>query len=251
MVMPIELISNCPLVRYTKPIRFEADGNEFHVRPRKLEALVWVSLTKRDARRTQLNQLEARAVADHTTLFPALVDTGCNESFLIHQWHLDNWVRLPLKEFDPAGRAKSLLGQACPAIDADLWLHPFDGEPTAPPSKFEQAYKLVISGGATVSFIRSSRVLPFTARLTQPSLWERVVSYFSPRSGGSAASDQVEGWVGAEMVRNRDSIPFDVYPRLPLIGMKAIHTNRLAFSVDGTTGSFSIQRPPSPLPRRQ
>lgn len=230
------------LTRDTTPIPFHADGEEQTFRPRKWQALVWVTITVGDPRRRHLHDLASEHGAP-TVVFPALVDTGCNESFLIHQWHLERWVRLPVQSFLAATKPPRLFGHRCPIIRADIWLHRNLG---AAADHSQRAAKLQVSDGVTVSAIRTSQTFPMEAPLApQPGTFGRLYNLFTGAQRTSETQTQVvHQWTEANLEHQRDSVPFDVYPRIPLIGMKTFATNHLRLQVCGKTGQFSIRRVP-------
>lgn len=195
-----------------KPFQFSIDGQPQTVRARQWEPVVWISVTPRDPHRQRLDDVaEKEAIG----VFPAIVDTGCNESFSIHEWHLEHWALVPLSGFKPEENTRYLHGHACPSIRCDLWLHEPLDSPTAAPTDLKRAIKLEMSGGASVSAIKTSHLFP----------------------------TQAKAYTGKT---NHESVPIDVYPRLPLIGMKTIHSSRLVVSIDGRGGQFRIVRPRRP-----
>jgi len=54
--------------------------------------------------------------------FPAVLDTGFNNSFLIQEEHLMAWCGFSLADFNGVA-VLSAFGKKIPMIDADLWLH--------------------------------------------------------------------------------------------------------------------------------
>lgn len=246
----MDLIRDQSLVKDTKPLVFSISGQGFHVRPRPREALVWVSLTKRDARRPKLTTLNSEP-AQPVHIFPALLDTGCTESLLLHEWHLEKWAQLPFKSFDSsdaAGKPKSLLGHKCPTIQVDLWLHPsFKNTGTVSREIVNDAVKLQISGGGLVSLISCTKVFALGQRkeeVPRRGLMLRLATMFRGQVDSGRAAKQVDEWGQSNHERSRDSIPYHVFPRLPLIGMKALDSNSLTLTVEGRPGNFSLCQTP-------
>jgi hypothetical protein len=55
--------------------------------------------------------------------FPAVLDPGFNDTFLIQERHFTDWAALALAEYQALGFL-SVHGRRVPLLDADLWLHP-------------------------------------------------------------------------------------------------------------------------------
>jgi hypothetical protein len=86
---------------------------------------VWVSVTRPDA------------TAPGTTLFPALIDTGCTSALIIREEHLElvgtPKTHFPLFPGPPAKATTSAGGTILRArLQAKLWLHPHSAGNAAP-----------------------------------------------------------------------------------------------------------------------
>jgi len=75
------------------------------------QIIVWVSLAP-----------QGFSPLPQARLFPAVVDTGCNHSFVMRQQHLLEWSGAPLDSLRILGSAK-IYGQSVPLLAANIWLH--------------------------------------------------------------------------------------------------------------------------------
>lgn len=231
----VDLIVGCPLVRELRPVRFQADGRDVVYKPRKWEILIWISIAKRDPHR---NKHGAGLPLD-AVIFPALLDTGCPESLIIHEWHLEHWLALPLNSFEQTGPPKILMRNQCPMISVDLWLHWPEHGPFKPPTAKDRAIKLQMSGGALASVVRTSSCFPIGKPKEKK---KKGPLSFLRRQPSEVELELVEVWAASAAGHRADDIPFDVYPTLPLLGLKTLHTNRLDLHINGHDGVFSLRR---------
>jgi hypothetical protein len=58
-----------------------------------------------------------------TPLFPVVLDTGFNHTFLLAERHLEDWATLKAKDLTSLDLLTAD-GQGIPLRDADVWLHP-------------------------------------------------------------------------------------------------------------------------------
>lgn len=85
-------------------------GQEVLILPRQI--IVWVSIDSRDT----------ASIGTDAPRFPAILDNGYNEEFLIRQEQLLRWTRLPLHRLRAIG-LQEIHGQKVPVFPASLWLH--------------------------------------------------------------------------------------------------------------------------------
>jgi hypothetical protein len=225
--VPRPIIDQQPLAQ-NSTVNFRIDRREHSVELYDGEAVVWISVTARNARRTKLTEL----VDVPITTFPAMIDTGCNQTCVLHDWHLTHWAGLQLNTLRARTRPVSLHGQSCPIANLDLWLHPSKkGTPTPPEptdhTRMAQAEKLKLSAGAVVAFMKTAST--FHGADEQASMFARVVSMF--RSQGTRMDEGVAGYIRCLARRPQRSPLSDLHPRLPLIGMKALRLNQLTLKV--------------------
>jgi hypothetical protein len=76
------------------------------------QMIVWVSIT-------QAGLLEFPAEARR---FPAVLDPGFNDTFLMQEEHFRDWAGLSAQDSNVLGFL-SVYGRHAPLLDADLWLH--------------------------------------------------------------------------------------------------------------------------------
>jgi hypothetical protein len=235
------LVKARPLSYRDTPIQFPANGELQRVFLRKSEAFVWLSITRRDPNCPHLK--------NPATAIPALVDTGCNEGLFIHEWHLANWFDMPLGSFDPAGEPGMVHYQHCPRIRLDVWLHPYEGKSTKePPTEFRNAAKMQLPNGALVSVLRYAKM--FRVEDTPPKFrWWKLADWFlrTQAAKSSETNKEIDDWGRSAHAHDTDSIPLNVYPRLPLIGTKLLLANRLVLELNGITGAFSLSQPARPV----
>ena len=95
---------------YDKHMPLRVGGQEFVILPRQI--IVWVSIDSRDT----------ASPGSDTPRFPAILDNGYNEDFLIRQEQLLRWTHLPLHRLR-AVDTQEVHGQKVPVFPANLWLH--------------------------------------------------------------------------------------------------------------------------------
>jgi hypothetical protein len=74
--------------------------------------VVWVSLS----------EIGLRACDPRTPRFPAVLDTGCNHSFVIREQHLVEWAGIASGYFPTLGGTR-IYGSTVPQLAANVWLH--------------------------------------------------------------------------------------------------------------------------------
>jgi hypothetical protein len=230
------VVKDRPLTYKSPTISFPANEERRRVHLHNSEAFVWLSVTKRDPKSSNL--------IGPTEAFPALLDTGCTESLFIHEWHLANWIGMSLSAFDPTGRPSEVHYQHCPRVKLDLWLHAYEGKSTKePPTDFRKAAKMQLPDGALVSVLRYTKMFR-VERSTPTRRWWNPVDWFRPQQPATSdvANKEVDDWARSARSRPMDSIPLDVYPRLPLIGTKLLRANNILLTLDGRSGSFSLSK---------
>ncbi len=103
------ILRNLPF--YDHPTTAQVGGRSIAVK--RDQIIVWVSLSE-----TGLRQFDPR-----TPRFPAILDTGCNHSFVIGERHLIDWAGIHpgfLRRLGPT----RLHGKPVPQLAANVWLHP-------------------------------------------------------------------------------------------------------------------------------
>lgn len=103
------ILRNLPF--YDHPTTAQVSGRSIAVK--RDQIIVWVSVSE-----TGLSQLDPR-----TPRFPAILDTGCNHSFVIGERHLMDWAGIPptfLRQLGPT----RLHGKPVPQLAANVWLYP-------------------------------------------------------------------------------------------------------------------------------
>jgi hypothetical protein len=83
------------------------------VRIRANQIILWVTL----------NQQRVRAVDPLATPFPAILDTGYNHTFSIHERHLTEWAGLQPESLVSLGTIRDR-GQRIPLRAVSVWVHP-------------------------------------------------------------------------------------------------------------------------------
>ena len=106
--MPV-ILRNSPF--YDHPTTAEFSGRSVAVK--RDQIIVWVSVSE-----TGLRQLDPR-----TPRFPAILDTGCNHSFVIGERQLIEWAGIHRGLLRGLGPTR-LHGQPVPQLAANVWLHP-------------------------------------------------------------------------------------------------------------------------------
>ena len=85
-------------------------GQEVLILPRQI--IVWVSIESPELAR----------IGPDAPRFPAVLDNGYNEDFIIRQEQVLRWTRLPLQRIRAVG-LQEVHGQKVPVFPANLWLH--------------------------------------------------------------------------------------------------------------------------------
>lgn len=199
------------------------------------EPYVWVTVRKRDP--------NCKELRDRGCSFPALVDTGTSDSFVLHEWHLEQWCGLDVKSTRKSGRPKVLFGHNLPVVLVDIWLARHNLDPRDAPPQDCVFDKLSLSNGIVVSTIYCSRAFSEVRETVESrSFWDYV-----PWIGKKerAAKDDVARFVEANLVSEsvgNGTIPRDIHPRIPVIGVKLLRTNRLDLHFSTCEGHFSLTR---------
>lgn len=107
---------------------------------KSLQPVVWISVAA-----PQVLDLPANSLR-----FPAVVDTGFNQTLLIQDWHLESWggVKLSDLQIFPGETARHG-NQAWPFRIADIWLHahplnPSPAEPSGEPYCLETHPRILV-----------------------------------------------------------------------------------------------------------
>jgi hypothetical protein len=90
----------------------EVQGHRHRVFP--LQILVWVSL----------GPMGLRDLDPRMPRFPAVLDTGFSETFLIHEQQLRGWAGLRPEHLRSRNQVFRAHGRQIPVHAANLWLHP-------------------------------------------------------------------------------------------------------------------------------
>jgi hypothetical protein len=77
------------------------------------QIVVWVSIS----------ELGQATLDPQTPRFPAVVDTGCNHSFVLREQHLVEWAGIHT-EYLRRLRPTRIHGSVVPQLAANVWLHP-------------------------------------------------------------------------------------------------------------------------------
>ena len=121
-----------------------ADGESVVIKPRQI--ILWVSISKPDA-----NDLPAG-----TPSFPAILDTGFNDSFLIQRQHLLPWAGISAEALVVVDGLR-VYGVDVPLLDADVWLHA--NEPNSREADAaSRPFRLELHGGVAVTELGTPRL---------------------------------------------------------------------------------------------
>jgi len=96
---------------YDRPTLIEAQGRKFLAMSRQI--VLWVSVSP----------FGPRSAAQQLPVFPAVLDTGFNDSFLIHESHLRDLARLDQASMTMLSGRLVAGGRRFPIYAANLWLH--------------------------------------------------------------------------------------------------------------------------------
>jgi hypothetical protein len=102
------LIRNLPF--FDRATTAQVRGRSISIRQHVI--VVWVSLS----------ELGARTFDPRTPRFPAVIDTGCNHSFVIREPHLVQWAGIAPGFFHRMGGTR-IYGGTAPQLAANVWLH--------------------------------------------------------------------------------------------------------------------------------
>ena len=102
------LIRKLPFYEKHTPLRVA--GQELVILPRQI--IVWVSI----------ESPELASIGPDAPRFPAVLDNGYNEDFIIRQEQVLRWTQLPLHRLR-AVDSQEVHGQKVPVFPANLWLH--------------------------------------------------------------------------------------------------------------------------------
>jgi len=159
-----------------------------------------------------------------------MVDTGFNQSLLIHEWHLEKWAGILPTSARSSEPPRSIHGIKCPALNVDVWLHCLHNSMVRPVA-FDHAIKLNVSSGALLSRIDYSKLYAEAKDAPARRGW---FSWLRRRERPDDSGSQFLG-------RKPDDVPWNTYPHIPLIGMKTLQSNKLTLAVDGKRSCFSLQ----------
>jgi hypothetical protein len=95
---------------FDRPTTVSVLGRQIEVK--RDQIILWVSLAPHGIE-----------LYDQRLVFPAVLDTGCNHSFVMRQQHLVEWSGVPLGQLRRLGSAR-VYGQLVPLLAANIWLHP-------------------------------------------------------------------------------------------------------------------------------
>ena len=229
-----KIVSAKPLHDAKELLSVNDEISNYQVSAKSYEAMVWLTVSQCNSRCKNLGDAEGRSVP-----FPALIDTGCSESLVLSEWHLLKWIKQPIEAFSPSGSGKCLHGHLCPAIRINIWLHPFlnsktDFDPSA-------AIKMQTSG-ALVSYLESQKT--YKDRRSVPAPKKKKIAFASMFRGSEAPPekpDAVDTWLAREVGSQKDDVPVNIYPRLPLLGVKFLVQNKIIMQTDGGRRLFNLQ----------
>ena len=80
----------------------------------RYEPIVWISVTVRDSK--------VKTLPNDAVRVPAILDTGCTISSLLHRWHLESWFGITSNEAAES-KAWMVFDQKVASVALDVWLH--------------------------------------------------------------------------------------------------------------------------------
>ena len=95
---------------FDRPTSVHVQGREVTIRHDQI--VVWVSLAPQDIERPDRN----------TPRFPAVLDTGFNHSFILHNDHLVRWAGFQSRQLRRLASVK-VYGSLVPQFAINVWLH--------------------------------------------------------------------------------------------------------------------------------
>jgi hypothetical protein len=214
-----------------------ADARPCRVQLRPSEAIAWIYVAKRE--------LDARLPAD-ARWFPAIIDSGCNEGLFLHEWHLNHWFGLSERALVAQTTVPTTVyDKPVVRVRLDCWIAtPASNEIKTPAGRLH-ATKISLGQHSLIGSLRNGEVVRHFPR--KP-LWQRLcdrllASWESTETRRRKARDadalEYKSAIKSTMSQVTD-VPYDLYPRLPLIGMRALTINNLLFNVDGSGRTFSL-----------
>ena len=105
----MKILQHLPLLSNSRPIRFGQRHVSFHRNALVIWLIVGLSSDKRG---------EYLSPA-----FPALLDSGNNSEFFLHEHHLLHWAGMHPNQFETTGSV-NINGQRISLLEADVWIHP-------------------------------------------------------------------------------------------------------------------------------
>lgn len=217
-------------------------------RPRAGEPILWATITPP---LTGLNSIcEAPAgILDQTVALPFLVDTGCTESVVMHNYHFKKWLYVDVsndQRYEPLSEI-IMNGLPCQRTIATCWIFRTSGFDQ--PNIREVESERMDIRGCVVSRIDSGS--DFTNSLEanenvrpqpQKGMFRKLKYAVANYSSGSKANRRSKR-------RDRDATKYVeqkeyAFPRVPLIGMKLLRSNKLDFQLrcSGDKKSFTLSR---------
>lgn len=235
-----------------KVLKFRNAKNQFaRLKVRPSQPIVWAALTRPLPRVEHLKDAP-QSILDRTTPVPFLIDTGCSEFAVCHQSHFSRWLCDDLtgsKDFKPFARI-ALNGHPSQKVRSSLWIfkslgNQLGGQPkvTDPSIKVEINGCVVSTIDSGIDYIAGSK-----NSIKKPNFIKRTTialfTQFSRVNQQALSQESVQ--LAAQKYIDDDDIDDSSFPRLPLIGTKAIEANNLCFAFDARepgSARFTITKP--------
>lgn len=198
------------------------------------QMIVWISVVARRHfdgvdHRKRVERFADLQEAGLAIACPAIIDTGCSAAFVVHEWHLDNIFRIPVRDQEVLSRkGTTLMGRRCSVLGLDLWFHK-DGQIADPAN----AVRLANAANVVKTKIDALNDTKETAE-QQRGRW------FSGRS------KQPNSDVMVLPEKRMDDIKANIFPRLPLFTVRLLRSNKLELVVDPVNDKFALYKIPSP-----
>ena len=239
--MPKLIIANRqPLGEQNFEFMDARDGSQVF-RSKSPQAIVWGAITE-----PLKNEKAFRKFAQNSGVVPIpfLIDSGCTEAVVCHEWHFRKWLYKTVK---PSGLPqqktigyKPMNGIPCQIIRANFWVFPSkqQGEHHSQPNVFEDEVVRLDLHGCVVSRIDSNRDYLISSMKT--SRFAGILNFL--KGGNTKLNEEVDSYLTT--LRNPKGPPANIFPRVPIIGMKLLQMNRMNFTIENkkTESVFSLSK---------
>lgn len=200
------VVDEMPLLDKKGDAKFKGAARDQQVPLQRYTPYVWLTVTSHDVSRKELGE--------STRWFPALVDTGTNESLVLHEWHLKEWAGMEMSGL-PTRRQINLYGIAMPVFVMDVWLSRYGVSPITSPPSNAGSVKMQVSGGVVVSQAYKSRIFSLN-------------SSKSIKDSDAQASRALQRLYHSNQEASKSgSVPLNIHPRIPVVGVKLLYANSL------------------------